>query len=272
MAVDPLLGVRAKIEWAKHHIHELEIQSLAFHENNRNTTVVEDDSETGDEVHRIRFRTPIPDAIPLITGDCVHNLRSALDHLACRLVEANHRVPTRYTAWPIFRTAADYASGSQRKVEDIAGTVVPLIEATQPYHSGYDGLGSLSQLDNLDKHQLLIVAAARSGSFFYGIADAGIAEMLKLGDQIGEVNWEVSANTALFSDPGKPVFLQNGDILARVPCSNPLKDHTKIEVTFHIAFREPKIVEGQAVSPYLTQLAELVERVVDQFVPFVSFL
>lgn len=36
---------------------------------------------------------PIPDRIPLLLGDAVHNLRVALDYLACELLGAKTEIP-----------------------------------------------------------------------------------------------------------------------------------------------------------------------------------
>ena len=268
--VKRLTGVRAKIERARRHIRDLEIELSAFRENNRHSVVIENDVQAGEKVHRVRFITPLPDSLPLIAGDTVHNLRSALDHLAWQLVERHgQQAPTRDTSYPIYSEAAKFHSrGAQRKIQGIDPAVLPLIEATQPYHTGYDGLGVLSELDNFVKHKLLIVAAAKLGDIFYGLGDAGVAEMMRQGKERGSVSFFVYANTSLYSKSGSPVFLKDGDILARVPPLDGLEEYAKVNANITLAFCEPQVVEGRAILPLLTQLAELVERVVDQFIPF----
>ena len=62
--------------------------------------VAESDPNTGDQVFKFRVRAPIPVDLSLVIGDAVHNLRSALDHLAWQLVLANGQTPTTQTAYP----------------------------------------------------------------------------------------------------------------------------------------------------------------------------
>jgi hypothetical protein len=50
-------GVRAKIDRAKQHIHELEIDLRAFAANNEqfDTVSIQNDPDTGEKIHRVRF-------------------------------------------------------------------------------------------------------------------------------------------------------------------------------------------------------------------------
>jgi hypothetical protein len=51
-------------------------------EGEENRIGVEDDPNTGNRIYKVIDIPPIDDEIPLITADAVHNIRSALDHLA----------------------------------------------------------------------------------------------------------------------------------------------------------------------------------------------
>jgi hypothetical protein len=95
-----------------------------------------------------------------IAGDVVHNLRSALDHLAHQLVlvgsgaEPNHRV-----AFPISENAAAYERHKARKVEGMSLEAIKAIDALKPYKGGDDTLWQISVLDNIDKHRNLFTYA-----------------------------------------------------------------------------------------------------------------
>ncbi|MDA8303258.1 MAG: hypothetical protein M0005_17365 [Actinomycetota bacterium] len=53
---------------------------------------------------------PVPPArLAALIGDCVHNLRSALDHLATYLLEANGARPSPGTHFPIALTQDVFA-------------------------------------------------------------------------------------------------------------------------------------------------------------------
>src|SRR4051794_37203940 len=88
-----LARVKLKVERAKEHIRNLESAVQAFRDTDPYGFRIEDDLQTGDKIYRIEIRRQTPDAFSLIVGDAVHNLRSALDHLARQLVIANGGVP-----------------------------------------------------------------------------------------------------------------------------------------------------------------------------------
>src|SRR5262245_23363930 len=103
-------------------------------------------------------------------GDTVHNLRSALDHLAWQLVEANGGAPTDKTAFPMSNSADAFESARGRQMKGIASDAQELIRSVQAYHSYHNRhLAALAALDNVDKHRLLIVAVCRLDGVGYGI-------------------------------------------------------------------------------------------------------
>src|ERR1700687_47569 len=91
-----------KIERAKEHIRNLEAEINAFWTPDRYAIAPEVDHRTGDEVFKIHGNLEVPARWGCIVGEVVHNLRSALDHLAWQLVLANGGTPNRATEFPIF--------------------------------------------------------------------------------------------------------------------------------------------------------------------------
>jgi len=49
-----------------------------------------------------------PEDLALIAGDAIHNLRSALDHIAWELVAAGSSEPNHRTQFPVGKTQASY--------------------------------------------------------------------------------------------------------------------------------------------------------------------
>ena len=90
-----------------------------------------------------------------IAGDCVHNLRSALDYLACQLVRISGNEPTSNTSFPLWRDRS-------RLLHGVRSDILQVIRSVQPYHRGNrigERLWMLRQLDNIDKHRQLLMAA-----------------------------------------------------------------------------------------------------------------
>jgi hypothetical protein len=109
---------------------------------------------------------PISESLPLAIGDCVHNLRSALDHLAFQLAVVNGKAAEAETkiAFPIYLTDAEFWNFSKKRVAPfIDAEALTEIENLQPYKTGNGGEGNLlwvlHQLDIIDKHRLIVVIA-----------------------------------------------------------------------------------------------------------------
>lgn len=124
-----------------------------------------------------RYRLQItqePDPwLAILAGDVVHNLRSALDHIAVALVPSSRRYKAsfpirmedpwvrengRYVAKPETRRSFNTA------VKGMPAAAITAIKELQPYKEGPDArihlLAQLSTLENADKHRQLIPFAA----------------------------------------------------------------------------------------------------------------
>ena len=249
---DRLNGVRRKIDRAKTHINDVEIVARQFCVANTDCLYPKTDPNSGKKIFHVRFRTQLPELLPLMIGDAVHNLRSALDHLAWQLVDANGQTPTINTSFPVFKKKNTKQFNS--KVSRIACGARDIIESIQPYNSGNDDLAILSEMDNFDKHRLLIVIASTVKDSTFGIA--GFPPDQK---HIFEV--EVS-----------PVILKHGalndgdEVLRILPTGS--EQYAKVTCSLRVAFQEPRTVLGETVVTRLNQLVKITTDTIDKFVPF----
>ena len=166
---DRLVLIQVKIEWAKKHLRTLttEINSL------EHTTVLTRDKNTGVAPHPIillhphNFQTLPTLSFDVVTlaGDIVHNLRSALDHLARQLVLVGIEIspasaPLTEKDWrriefPIAETLSKYEAEKTRKIKGMLPEAVEAIDLLKPYKGGNDALWRIHELDNIDKHRHL---------------------------------------------------------------------------------------------------------------------
>jgi len=163
-------SVRLKLSRAENHLYELTCDIGAYLDSNSKTFILNvqpsDPSIVLVEYHVICE----PDRrLGVIIGDYVHNIRSALDHLACSLVENNGRKVTTRTTFPILDEQPKDKAGNPRPAGISGGVnhkVLPVIEALQPYQRGQDSilhpLSVLRELSNADKHRLLHTTATQS--------------------------------------------------------------------------------------------------------------
>ena len=79
-ADDPLLiAPLLKIERAEHHISDLDRVLKAYLDGKPIRLMTSIETQSGNQTHFIKQDEPIPRSAPLIIGDAVHNMRSALD-------------------------------------------------------------------------------------------------------------------------------------------------------------------------------------------------
>lgn len=171
----PLTGAFLKVERARQHLKLLNAEIAAFAAKDSYRVAANFEGEPAEIVIRMYFRdkpASIPLRLSLIAGDAVHNLRSALDHLAYALAQIGTG-PTRHTQFPIFEDAKQFRDNQDRFLAGIVKRHRARIEALQPYHARPGFLESVKpdsqhplasnlfllairRLDNMDKHRLLI--------------------------------------------------------------------------------------------------------------------
>jgi hypothetical protein len=149
-------GPKLKIERANRHINELNSALVAFlktdfYKLHINTELA------GQNVLTLDAK-PLPNDIPLMLGDAIHNLRAALDIMACDIVTHAGGTPSKYTYFPVRDTRQELVAiinGGEIKIagQDICDLIVDVVK---PYKGGNDPLWSLHQIDIMDKHRLLI--------------------------------------------------------------------------------------------------------------------
>jgi hypothetical protein len=158
---DPAIEVRLtqKVKRAKKHIDELEsiLRAAGFPCRSKDFVRCENDPSKKERRYYCVKVPEIPADIPLITGDAIQNLRTALDHLACRLVGAIDRD----TYFPIAQLETDYkALKSRRKIRRVRPKAAEYIDAFKPYKGGKYLLWELHELNKIDKHNLLLTVCA----------------------------------------------------------------------------------------------------------------
>jgi hypothetical protein len=160
-----ITGFLLKLGRAEEHLDTLDARIGEYFADKPYVSVREYDPQHNTRLAGIRITKRPPTDLALVIGDYLHNLRSALDHLAWELVIASGGKPSPRTEFPIYKDARVY----QRKTSGIAirPCIAPhvgtFIEGLQPYHQGDDALlhplWILHELSNIDKHRTLHLAS-----------------------------------------------------------------------------------------------------------------
>jgi len=157
--VAPLDSARAKLNRAQAHLETLEEETTRFFADNAYPIVHDLDADRLYHRYRVKLGKPFPKTWPLIIGDCAHNARSALDHIAWEL--AGSDPGDRQTQFPIFVEADTFASQGVRTIAKVPPRPRALIKWLQPCrrpNPPYDPLWGLHVLDAEDKHKTVSLA------------------------------------------------------------------------------------------------------------------
>lgn len=258
---------RVKVERAKEHIRDLEAEISAFLETNPYETFPDEDRETGDFLVRLRVHAEPPLRWGAVAGDALHNLRSALDILWRHVMGAVDS--DRKTAFPVYPSAEKFEAERSRVVKSRRKTAMDILHAIKPYKGGNDALWALHELDNIDKHRILIPVGSAVGSFkttfTLGILKAMFPDRwAALEAAFPEITLSVLASEVMI--PGFGAYpLKDGAILYRARAAGLSHMDMNPQFTFTIAFGEGEVIQGYPLIPTLEQYAQLVDDIVNQF-------
>lgn len=166
MPVLPLDGARLKVVRAQEHLDVLKSE-IRYYAHTHPYEIV---AEPRDKIWHIEvtITSPPPPRLSLIIGDCVGNLRAALDHITWQLAAryAGRRLvvgkDTIYV--PLCDEPSRYGKSAKRFAEayTIPTDALTHMEAVQPYQAGYELLRLLRAVTNQDKHRLLLLTTGRA--------------------------------------------------------------------------------------------------------------
>lgn len=243
-------GVGAKFVRARQLLNELELSVAAFLALQPFALEERDEQETGDLVYRVRVERQPPIEWSTVVGDIVHNARSALDHLAWRLVEAGGGTPSDATYFPIADAEAGYGEKVRKALKGASQANREAVKALRPWRGGDNDLWRLHRLDIVDKHRLLVPVGAAQRGIVLGGTFAGFDERLQ-PVRLPPIELRAADNQYPLQD-GAEVFR----VMKAARTADPAGFAFEHRVSFGIAFGDGLIVEGEPLVPVLRGLVE----------------
>jgi len=158
-----IIALTAKLERAEEHIFNLEEAWAFFIKSDPYPLKSKYNAKTRKHVYRLTHAAPVPPSIPLLAGDAIQNTRSALDHLAYRLVCVGTKSPGPFhdVYFPIGDSAKKFKTGIGRIKKRLRPDAIKPLTDIQAHPRGHGRvLWYLRQLNNIDKHRLLLTVSA----------------------------------------------------------------------------------------------------------------
>ena len=159
-----LAGVIAKYNRAKEQFDDLRFEMDEFFNQDPKPHFSRGyfDTNTWEWIERFQIREEPPLRFGVMLGDCVHNLRSALDHLICQvtMLDGGTLDDCAKTQFPIAsKSEAQFDAMARSQIAGLSKWHRAMVKRAQPYHAGDEAwkhpLAILADFSNTDKHRLL---------------------------------------------------------------------------------------------------------------------
>lgn len=254
----PLDGARAKVAFARRRIRELVDAIQAFGAGLKVDVASDYDPEMHVVTARFANVPELPADWSIMIGEIAHHLRLSLDHLAWQLVLANEQVPGRSTQFPVYEAAERYQKGAGAMLKGVSPTAWDRVRKHQPFQESRPSanpLAMLTEMNNVDKHRLLIVLATA----FDSIGGGGL-----------EGKWEFDppnhvSNGAQFRVMARtPV--RDGEEIFSLHVNGPTKVRAgNVKMNIQIVIGEVGPLKRQRLYDLLTTIADHVEQLLADF-------
>jgi hypothetical protein len=233
---------KLKTNRAYQHIYDLESCFDKFLGTEYYPLVEQSDTDRGHKSLEFIKSRRIPNVIPLILGDAIHNARVALDLIISQVELTKTGIISRNSQFPFCETRDKLiATVKSGLIQQCSPTLADfIIDIVKSYRGGNDFLFALHDLDILDKHRLIIPTIAMT---------KGVA---MIEDHSGTVAESVAFSAAM--DFRGTVMETN------IPNNRKIKDYRSD--TIDIYFNEGLIVRGKPVTPTLHKFVEEVSGII----------
>jgi hypothetical protein len=255
-----------RLDRAVEHLKSLKAEVAEWQEEHPVRIVPDFDLQSGKKLVRVKDVQAPPPRFSVIIGDCLHNLRSALDNLAYQLAETGYGGPipdsiAKSVEFPIFLTRGDwnYRKAGAKRITHMRAGAKAIIKGLQPYNRGdetaasHDLLWILHKLNNIDKHRLPhLTQSVPRNITFYATHSVGLSGV--------EIIWGAIQEDAVIARYDPP-----GDTYAEVDMQRP--------PTFSIAFKQgPQLpIEAWPVEVILQRTLNYInQKVIRPLLPFHS--
>ena len=269
-----------KIERARSQIDELDAHVREFFADDPYEYFPIFDSARGIDIWTVKLKRRLPRAFPALVGECLHNLRSSLDNIACAIAQ-QHTGSTKGTAFPFGATEAIFEQQLAKKGKRLPPDAAAMIRTARPYKQGDEYLWALNDLNRGDKHHVGLTPALVQMQGTESELTVRNGTALTLGSPNGRHLVRDEQGNMSQTDPAKQPMLDVNNM--RIVLTFPPGDfqfltttigaavQLDFQVSFTITLGGCECLEGQPVAIVLNQMhdraRQLTSRLARRFFP-----
>jgi len=169
---------RLKLDRAERHLNDLDNEIARYAQTNPYIAARQAHCDRHSNCWRytLQVRREPDITLSLILGDAVHNMRSAIDHLAVAISDPKHRKTASFPCFTVdpdqFPVDHKLRKAFNRATAGMSAKALAQVKLCQPYQEAdpvdrrRHSLSVISQLDRIDKHREIVV-------FSSGLLNAG---------------------------------------------------------------------------------------------------
>lgn len=267
--------LQSKLERAEEHLRALRTRWAAFQENAYPVTF-KDDTNSGCRIYTLQYAMPVPEDISWMVGDAAHNLISALDHVAYRLVfvHTGGSGPFTNVYFPVAKTVkhfgckltrtSEHEASGGRVIQRLNQKAIKAIQAIEPYEGGKgEVLSHVHQLDIIDKHHMLLTVGSMNRLQTMPPSEIAYYRKTFLDSGLDDDLTPEFTSRAFLAEAIRVKFpLKTGDELARVPFA---EVDENMYFAFEVAFGEPEVLKGKPIIVTLYRADQLIRNIIRDF-------
>ncbi len=256
-----------KIDRAKQHMVELRKEIKNFSDTHPYKISTKRDPLTNHLIYYVARAESLPLQISLITGDIIHNLRSALDHLAYELfiVNLGNATNARHIYFPIAENFELYKKNKIEMTKGITQKAKDLIDTVRPYKGGSNTIWEIHRLDIIDKHRSILLVILKSSLKSVDLGPDMLERMKKSIPNLGFPEFSLPVQ------PADNLFpLEVSDELYDAGLDAEENQKIRFEFNPNIIFNEQGIIEGKPLIETIQSMIDEVENLVPKFESLVT--
>ena len=258
-----------RVKRAKEQRRDIEREMRAWEKTGAYRVCTQPEAQTGRTLFYIAELKSVPPLVLDLTGEVIHSLRTALDHLAYQLLLVSSHTPHDFVdtiEFPIFDDAKKTEAKAFRPIKALREEIKESIRKVNPSKSGNPLLWILHRLDIVNKHRRIITTVTINREIYFGDAAREALRLKGFGNLVDAFGPMIEKKSAMISQPRAGKRAEVGDVVfVGMPDDEEVNKHLKF--TFDVAFDEPGIVEGKSVIETLDETIKVVENLILGFTP-----